>query len=350
MASSGNGNEPKDLNKQLQKRLEESKQDMLLFERFKRIAVLKLEAMTRQSEESGVVYQMGDKEMQAFRQLQGAGLYEGMAAGLVAFFTLRRGPIYFARWLHKRKLAQQYQHHQHHTPSPSPPQGDGSYQLSNPNMTNPFDKAGSDFPRSRNVVIRGIWFVFDSVLSLMLAASVSMAYTDTDQVREQIIGLPLLPGRSLTSDALCDDIVLELQKLQKENNPAYARLSRASQQGGGSGGGEIRSPASFYLEGIMRFAENCQRRRFVEQRERQERGLSKDDPVEVTEPIPRDGPRLILDIDAYSNDNNNAALQQEFQDEVSSDFNDFDWMDADDFTSDYEDQQQQKRQNRPDNN
>ena len=155
------------LDKEMQRQLKERKEEMLLFERFKRIASLRLEAMTRQSEESGVKFQMGEEEKQVFRQMTGMGIKEGIAAGIVTFIVLRRGPIYVARWIYQRRLAKQ-----------APP-GDGSYQLSPPTTTpgatgNPFQTAlRPDFPRSRNIVVRTIWFAFDSVLSLMMAASVS---------------------------------------------------------------------------------------------------------------------------------------------------------------------------------
>jgi hypothetical protein len=189
MASS-NGNEGKDprldkqvqVQMQMQKQLKERKQEMQMFDRFKRIASLRLEAMTRQSEESGIKYQMGDQEKQVFRQMHGMGIKEGIAAGAVTFFVLRRGPIYIGRWVYNRKLAQQRPHQQqqrYQQPSASaPPPGDGSYQLSNPNSKNPFQVAQrTDFPRSRNFLVRTIWFTFDSVLSFMMAASISMAYT-----------------------------------------------------------------------------------------------------------------------------------------------------------------------------
>jgi hypothetical protein len=171
--NSNEGNDPR-LDKEMQKQLKERKQEMQLFDRFKRVVQIRLEAMTLQSEESGIKYQMGEEEKQVFRQMHGMGIKEGIAAGVVAFLVLRRGPIYIARWVYKRKLAQQQQQQRYQ----APPSSDPSYQLSNPNSKNPFQVAQRlDFPRSRNFVIRSIWFTFDSVLSLMMAASVSMAYT-----------------------------------------------------------------------------------------------------------------------------------------------------------------------------
>lgn len=308
------------LDREMQRQLKERKEEMLLFDRFKRIASARLEAMTRQSEESGIKYEMGEYEKQIFRQMNGMGIKEGIAAGLFTFFLLRRGPIYVARWVYNRRLAAQ-KPHQHMTPPP----GDGSYRLSDPNIAkNPFQTAQrKDFPRSRNFFIRSIWFAFDSVLSLMMAASVSMAYTDTEKMRQQLIELPLVQGRSLTADALCDDIVKELQKVKREENPAFQRLTKLNARGD-------QTPASFYLEGIIAFSENCQRRRFEEQRLRQELGLSQAEPVNIPKPIPPNGPRLILNADGdeeVKESPSNAGF-------VDDDFRDFDWNEASDFTQD----------------
>lgn len=314
-------------NKEMQRQLKERKEEMLLFERFKRIASLKLEAMTRQSEESGIKFQMGEPEKQVFRQMSGMGIKEGIAAGIVTFLVLRRGPIYVARWVYQRRMAKQ-----------APP-GDGSYQLSPPTTPtstgstgNPFQTAiRPDFPRSRNVVVRTIWFAFDSVLSLMMAASVSMAYTDTDHIRQQLVELPLLQGRSLTADTLCDDIVQELQKIKEEQNPAYQRLSKLNRL-------DQKTPASFYLEAIEEFCQNCQRRRYVEQQLRQEQGLKDNEPVAIPKRVPSNGPRLLLTTSPFQNSGmdltNHDDNEEPFTDD-DSDFQNFDW--ASDLTTDQQD-------------
>jgi len=289
MNSENNDDTDKKIDEKLKKELNQRKEELLLMDRFKRVATAKLERMARQSEESGIKYEMGEREKEALAQMHGMGLKEGIAAGIVTFFVLRRGPIYIGRWVQKRRLAQLQQQQQ---PPPqsgmTPPSGNG-YQLSDPR--NPFHKARNpEFPRSKNIVLRGIWFAFDCTLSLMMAASVSMAYTDTDKIRQQLIELPLIPGRSLTADALCDAFVTELQKVQQEENPAYKRLMKEYKQKGTNG-----SMTASYMDGIVNFSEHCQRRLFVERRLQQERHLGKFDKVDIPQPgVARDGPRLIV--------------------------------------------------------
>jgi hypothetical protein len=280
--------------KEYQKALKNRKEEAALFSRFKKVATSKLERMTNEAQDGGPPYTMGKQEQEILRQLQGMGFKEGIAATALAFVILRRGPIHVARWLEKRQLARQ----QSSAPNQSgltPPPASGGYQLADPNKVpnnNPFaaKSRNPNFPRSKSFIIRSIWFTFDSVLSLMLGTSISMAYTDTEKIREQVIGMPLVPGRSLTSDALCDDIVKELQQVKKARDPAYVRLSKQSGQ-------EI-TPAAFYLQGLVGFSENCQRRRFAEQQFRQERGLESSDPVEIPEPgVSKVGPRMITNGD-----------------------------------------------------
>lgn len=297
----------------------ERQEEIALFQRFRNVATAKLERMTNQ-EDSGVVYEVGDEEKRILTQMQGMGLKEGLAAGAVTLLILRRGPIFIGRYLAKRRQG-----------SGTPGGNSGGFQLSDPSSTatggNPFRQATNPppFPRSRNPFIRGIWFAFDVTLSLMMAASVSVQYTDSRKIREGITRLPLVPGKSLVADALCHDLSAELQKVIREENPAYKRLLHESKQT------DNKAPLAFYMEGITNFSENCQRRAYREQELRQEQGLSPTDPVEIPVPgVPSDGPRLIQNEDG---DDEVAMNDTAFGGETS--FGDSDW--ASDFVQDQND-------------
>ena len=310
----------------------------LIVSRFRNIAISKLEKMASEVEKSddldrnsnnngNKVFVMGEEETRVFTQMHGMGLKEGIAASIFSFLLLRKGPVYIGRWVLKRRQ-------QPNTSATAA--SSGGYQLSNPNnimagtsssslSANPFkttaDTAASNphqFPRSRNIVLRSIWFMFDSVLSLMVGASVSMACTDTVKIRQQVAELPLLPGRSLTSDALCGDIVAELQRLQREQSPVLERLNKqanitSSITTSNSNNNDI-SPAAFYMQGIITFSENCQRRAFQERKIRQENGLGRNDVVTIPSPgVPKDGPRLIV---KRKNTDDNSLFEGEGEEEV----------------------------------
>jgi hypothetical protein len=261
-------------------------EDMALFQRFRTVATAKLERMTSQVEKTDNPYQLGEEEKQILTQMHGMGLKEGVAAGVVTFLILRKGPIFIGRYLMKRNPMNAT------TTTTATPGSSGGYQLSNPTAVakNPFQQAANpQFPRSRNRFFRAIWFTFDATLSLMMAANVSMQYTDTSMMRQKISEIPLVPGKSMISDALCKELSAELQKVIAEKDPSYKRLLRESKQGL-----ENKSPFAFYMQGITSFCENCERRAYREQELRQEQGLSSMEQVEIPAPgVPRDGPRLI---------------------------------------------------------
>ena len=147
-------------------------------------------------------------------------------------------------------------------------------------------------PRPRGFFSRSIWFVFDTVLSLLVGANVSVVYTDKNAIRQQIAELPLVSGRSLTADTLCDELIEELRKVRDEKNPTYERLDKMSRDKMTS---EPTTPASFFMEGIVLFCQNCERRRYLERRIREESGLEQTVPVKIPIPgVPRDGPRLVV--------------------------------------------------------
>jgi hypothetical protein len=317
--------------KRMQEEMSHRKEEMELFARFREIAMTKFQQLARQSEETGTKLKMGEEEQKIIYRNNGVGLKEGVAAGIVSFVVLRRGPIYMARYLQKRAMQQQQaqaQAQQHAAtgakPPPQsgmnatkvpPPRGDGSYQLSTPNVAN----ANNPFQRVQNpegpplakgsIVRRSIWFAFDGLLSLMVAASVSMTYTDADKFRNELVEIPLVPGRSLVSDALCDDITAELLKVQQEDLPVYLRLQQTLKHHADSDSETSQNLSASYLESIKHFSEHCQRRRAMEKSIRQMDGLDKRDPVEIPSPgVPRDGPRLVTLTDGHQIEVNNEDV------------------------------------------
>jgi hypothetical protein len=310
MSNENSTNNSDNAKKEIQKKWKERQEEMHLLERFKVRALSRLDEMSRESN-SKEKYKLGSDEQKIIRQLNGMGLPQGIAAGIITFAVLRRGPIYIARILHRRQQQQPY------GGPPSSPNGNrDTYRLSNPNITssfnsihnnNPFQRARQpEFPRSKNWFVRAVWFTFDATLSMMMGASVSMAYTDVDKIRHDLLELPLVEGRSLVSDALCDDIIQELSQIRDENPPSYQRLrndikerqhqERRRRQPAASTSSTFKSgnPNSMYLESIEIFVKNCQRRRYAEWRVREAHGIPNNQPVELKNPVPRDGPRLLM--------------------------------------------------------
>jgi hypothetical protein len=328
----------------------ERRQEMELLDRFRNLARHRIQQLANQEENASgnnIKHQMGEKEQEILLQMNGMGLKEGVVAGLLTFVTLRKGPVYMARWLAQRRnaMGKNGSGDMYKANVPPPPPGGtntttttsssgGGYRLSDPNIANqnnPFQRAANEppFPRSRNIVLRGIWFLFDGTLSLMMAASVSMAYTDVDYIRDQLIDIPLVEGRSLISDAICQDVMNELKRIRDEGDPAYERLTTSNHP---------KTPAQQYLESIIRFSENCERRKAFEHTFRQERGMQPNEPVDIPPPgVPKDGPRLITLSDGTEMEVVKTAVADEdtFRDDDTTDW-------ASDFVTDQEEQQQQQ--------
>jgi hypothetical protein len=282
------GNLSRDEFKSGQEQLDEEEEEELL-DRFYGVAAEKLGRMDRQSEETGIEFQHGVKESLVIDQMQDMGLYEGIAAGVLTFIILRRGPLIIGRYVQKSRMQQE-------NSIRNTGFSNSSYQLSDPNPTNRLQQTlNPKYPRPRNVFLRGIWFCFDATVSLIVAASVTSMYTITEQLRNQIAELPLIEGRSLVAESLCDDLAAELQAVQAEGNRAYRRLRKRDAQN--------EDHAAFYMEGVEKFVENCQRRNAMERRLRQEQGLGPHDHVEILPPgVPRDGPRLLANSDGVEQD------------------------------------------------
>jgi len=336
----------------MQDQMRERREEQLLFQRFQNVATLKLEQVSRQVQttkqdntsdgasgfdiNAGVAdtneLKMGEEEQRIISRMANMGLREGIIASVASFVVLRRGPKYIGRWTQRR-----YQNRQ---PSSSTARSNASYQLSDPkkltNATNnnPFQNAANarqnEFPRPRGFFGRSIWFVFDTVLSLMVGANVSMVFTDKDAIRQQIVELPLVSGRSLSADTLCDDVVEELRKVREENDPTYDRLQKISQE-------KTSEPtaASFFMEGIILFCQNCERRRYLEKRIREESGLGKSDPVKIPIPgVPRDCPRLIMGNDETENMFDKDGIENTFLEQFGQDTSWANNFVSDDYDSD----------------
>ena len=343
-------------------KMRERKEEQKLFQRFQNVATLKLEQISREVQakkqqgkppdnnsfgidtNSGLDQQqdydeltMGDEEQRLVSRMAGMGLKEGILASLASFIILRRGPKYIGRWVQRRQQRQQSSSSSPFSSSTSA-RSNASYQLSDPkkltnstiNTNNPFQMAATNAsqkefsPRPRGLLSRSIWFVFDAVLSLLVGANVSVVYTDKHAIRQQIAELPLVSGRSLTADALCDEVVQELKTVRDEKNPTYERLTKMNRNQTNKTATTTSetetTPASFFMEGIVLFCQNCERRRYLEKRIREESGLEPTVPVEIPIPgVPRDGPRLIVgENDDYGIENNNPFLEQfDHQDDTS---------------------------------
>eukprot|EP00538_Stauroneis_constricta_P013666 CAMPEP_0119546066 /NCGR_PEP_ID=MMETSP1352-20130426/628_1 /TAXON_ID=265584 /ORGANISM="Stauroneis constricta, Strain CCMP1120" /LENGTH=331 /DNA_ID=CAMNT_0007590723 /DNA_START=44 /DNA_END=1039 /DNA_ORIENTATION=+ len=231
-------------------------------------------------------YKLGGKEQQEILSITGMGLAEGVVAGLATFITLRRGPIMIGRFVTRRQQSSASRNS--FTSSTSAPSAESSYKLSDPNARPTFDpySANPKWPRPKSLILRSVWFCFDVTFSLMMAASVSMQLSSAERIKSKVAELPLVEGKSLASTALCGPIRDELKRLHREQSPVYRRLRD------GISNNDMTSPGPVYLDGIIQFVENCERRWSMEERLRLSKGLSKHAQVDIPPPgVPKNEPR-----------------------------------------------------------
>lgn len=363
------------MNKELEDEFRDRQEEFRLIERFKRVTARRVHQMVQlaSNDENDEKFKMSPSEREAIQSLNGMGLKEGIAASLVTFLVLRRGPIYVARFVYNRRLQSRQGgiHNNHNNSNTPPPTAADGYQFNAlPKNSNPFQNTSTatanngglrpDFPRSRNFVIRSIWWVFDVTLSVMMGASVTMAYTDVSHIRTTVTELPLQQGPSLSSRVLCKPLAQELYQVQSEHNPAYQRLVRYNREVANSSSSSSTKnsppqnhnhPAAFYLQGIQQYVANCERRHYAEREWKQERGYNN---MEGDDHDKNDNDMGVVDLPRTISPTAPRLSYQHHQDDDASRHDDFfedsdemttsmDWTEANTFTTDQEEDNENSR-------
>ena len=212
------------------------------------------------------------EERKMLTDMNNLGLMNGVVAGIACFAFLRWSPGAIARYLTRRRAA------------------DVGVQLKG-DSNNPFNKPskyqfdappGEHVPLSSpNFVIRGLRLGLDIFVSMSVGAWASILLIDKDRMMKEVSEIPLVQGRSLISEELCQDFSLEFKKYGRDtwdtNHPALSNGGR---------NGSRKSEFSSLVEG---FVANCKRRSIYEQELRSERGLRDDEPVVIPAPgVPKD--------------------------------------------------------------
>ena len=107
----------------------------------------------------------------------------------------------------------------------------------------------------------------DLSLSFLIGCSATIFLTDTDKLQEDMSTVPLVKGRSLVADELCQDYISEYHKYPQSmwNNTKITEEAHPS------------------LGAIQKFVKNCERRRLAEAKIRSEKGLVDNEPVLIPE-------------------------------------------------------------------
>jgi len=125
----------------------------------------------------------------------------------------------------------------------------------------------SSIPRPAGPIRYTLGLGFDSLLSLVTGFNVTAFLTDFKKVRQELVKVPLVEGRSLLSEALCTDFIKEYNKTQSEGFDWSQSHSNMPQ-----------------IQDISAFVENCKKRQAYEDQLRNEQGLAPNQPVCIPSP------------------------------------------------------------------
>lgn len=228
-------------------------------------------------------------EKRILNEMNSIGLSKGMLSGLACFAFLRISPRLISNYLRRRVAGGSGINNSGASKNPF------QQSSSNSNSGYKFDSfpASSQNEERPGLIFRGVRLMLDTFVSMSIGAYASIYFTDTTKMMEKFEKIPLVEGRSLLSEQLCDDFTKEFKSYGKQfwNSRHHAMTTDNSDDNrGGDEGGEFR-------ELIQGFVANCRRREIYEKDIRQEQGLGANDEVIVPTPgVPQDIPVTLDDL------------------------------------------------------
>jgi len=220
-------------------------------------------------------------EKKILNEMNSMGLYKGVVTGLGCFAFLRISPALISNMLRRRAGV---------------PMGGGT-------TTNPFKKSSSGYkfdppPHTSDVatqqhqaapnlerpglIFRIMRLSLDTFVSLSVGAYASLFFVDKNLLMKDFAEIPLVEGRSLLAEELCDDFTTEFQKFDPQiwnrNHPSL------SSGGGSSVNTDSGRRETDFRNAIQGFVVNCRKRAIYEDEIRKERGMRDEEILDVPPP------------------------------------------------------------------
>jgi len=179
-------------------------------------------------------------ERQVLLSINGMGLPESVAVGILTFLFLRRGPKLIIG------ITKRF--------SDNRSSSSGGYQLDrfHRRTTGTNNNTHKNERTATSAIFGGMKLGLDVFVSMLMAANSSSYLMNKRQAAEKIITLPLLEGKSIVCDEFCSTIQEEVAKRDPE-------LWTTTED--------------FLLKQLHLFSKNCKRRKAYEQNLREEQGL-----------------------------------------------------------------------------
>lgn len=211
-------------------------------------------------------------EKRILNDMNNTSLGKGVLAGLGCFAFLRWSPRAVARILQRRAVVGGA------SQPVSPFRQSSGYKL------DPVAPGGQLNAGRPGLFFRLIRLTLDTFCSVSVGAYASLYFIDKKKMMKQFADIPLVEGRSLLSEELCEDFTREFRKCDRRawdtDHPALGGYPRDGDDGGNTD----------FQGTILGFVANCRRRAIYENEVRRESGAGRaDGPVVVLSPgVPRD--------------------------------------------------------------
>jgi len=173
-------------------------------------------------------------EKKRLTEISNNGMLYGLALGFGTFAFLRAGPRLLQRFLQRRQYT-----------------SSGGYKFSK--VTNTHPTAGmSNPPSQQGFFLRTIKLTLDFFVSSSIAMFGSVYFVDRKKLMSEVADIPLVEGRSMISELLCNDFIDLYRSIPKNNWDKYHGNSDS-------------------LDIISTFVTNCLKRQFCEEQILQQR-------------------------------------------------------------------------------
>lgn len=287
-------------------------QEIEIFNRFSRIVKEKFTSLSNPNNSDGANNKMNQldtlykqpefaSEKKLLNELNNMGLYKGVLSGLACFAFLRVSPRMISGVLRRRAgLASEGTSSSASSTgagggtkgtttfgsgsggnNPFRNQSAGGYKFDPPPSSSASSSAsassagaGTQNVQRPGLIFRTIRLALDSFVSLSIGAYASMYFVDKDKMMKQFSDIPLVEGRSLLSEELCEDFTREFQKFDRKtwdpNHPSFSGSSSSSMH---SNNNNEETTTADFRSTIQGFVLNCKRRAINEDEIRKEQGL-----------------------------------------------------------------------------
>jgi len=256
--------------------------------KFSKLIISKLDSASKNGNLSHLNKEEHKAELQLIQKPFRSGALYGLGAGIASFVVLRRFPLALARFMGRNK--------KNTSTWPGAPSS---------NINNPFHNNTSGYgnlrggdavdPMQRSIrsILGFFGLAFDLGLSTFTAFTVSLTMMDKPELLSAFSDTPLVEGRSIISDELCEDSIKLYNSYPKElwSDQTLRDQSQASTN---------------MVVTLQAFVRNCQMRGAFEDELRKDRGFAMNAPVSIPSPgVPRDtaillhGEENILTEDEY---------------------------------------------------